>query len=389
MYDLLVKDGRVIDPAQDLDDRLDVAVSGGKIARVSRNIPPAESRQLVDAVGKIVTPGLIDLHCHVYEGVYKPGASPDAAGVKQGVTTVVDAGSAGQANFGGFPRYVIPAARTTIFCFLHLDSQGLLSHRGIGRTPELRDWADIDSDAISATINANRDIIKGIKFRMEGDLINSAGLEVLKVARNFGLPIMVHIGDPRGHIPQTLTQELLPLLRPGDILSHIFTPHPGGILRPDGTVLPELKEAMRRGVVLDISHGRVNFGFEVARKGMAQGVLPTTLSTDLSALNMTGPVFGMMVVMSKFMALGLDLKQVTEMSTINPARALGIDDRVGSLKPGMDADISIMEILSGTWKLEDSVEDTIPATRLLAPSLTIKSGQPVPAKPVAWPQAVD
>ncbi len=389
MYNLLIKGGRVIDPARNIDDKLDVAISGDKIATVAKDISPAESQQVVDARDKIVTPGLIDLHCHVYEGVLRIGIDPDVAGVKQGVTTVVDAGSAGQANFGGFPKYVIPSARTTIFCFLHLDSQGLLSARGIGRSPEMREWGDINAGAIAATIKSNRDVIKGIKLRMVGDLITNAGLEVVKMAKKFGLPIMVHIGDPQGQIPLTFTQEFLPLMEPGDILSHVFTSHRGGILRPDGTVLPELKEAMERGVVLDIAQGTFNLSFAVARKSMAQGILPTTLSTDLSTLSLTGPVYGMTVVMSKFMALGLELKQIIEMSTINPARALSVEDRWGSLKPGTDADISILELLSGTWKLEDSVGKTITATKLIAPSMTIKSGQLIPAQPVTQPQPID
>ena len=391
MYDLLIKGGRVIDPAQNIDGKLDIAISGDKIVTVARDIPSQESQRVVDATDKIVTPGLIDLHCHVYDSILKIGVEPDDAGVKQGVTTVVDGGSAGQATFGGFPKYVIPASRTTVFCFLHLGSLGL----SIG--PELKDWDEIDLDAIAATIESNLDVIKGIKLRLVGNVVASAGVEVVKIAKKaakkFDLPIMVHIGDRDKQVSPTLTQEFLPLMEPGDILSHVFTAQHGSILCTDGTVLPELREAMQRGVVLDVANGRFNFSFEVARKGMAQGILPTTLSTDLVIPSLTNIVYGLTVTMSKFMALGLDLKQIIEMTTINPARAISAEHKIGSLKPGMDADVSILELLHGTWKLEDSLEDSeqqiIEATRLIAPSMTIKLGKLIPAQPIAQPQLID
>lgn len=386
MYDLLIKNGRVIDPAQSLDDELDVAISDGKIATVVRDIPITEGREIVDAKGKIVTPGLIDVHCHVYDSVVKNGAEPDAAGVKQGVTTVVDCGSAGQAIFGGFPKYVIPEARTTIYCFLHLGSQGLTV------TPELRDWDEIDLDAVTATIDAHRDIIKGVKLRLVGNIVASAGIKVVKmakeVAKNFGLPIMIHIGDAKKQVSPTLTQEFLPLMENGDILSHVYTPLLGSILRSDGTVMPELREAMERGVVMDVAHGRFNFSFEVARKSMAQGILPTTISTDVTLPSITGPVYGMTVTMSKFMALGLDLPTIIEMSTVNPARTIRVENMIGSLKAGMEADVSILDLLSGKWVLEDAQKETVETTELLAPIMTVKSGQIIPAQPLAQPPSI-
>jgi dihydroorotase len=387
MYDLLIKDGRVIDPARNVDDKLDIAIDGDKIAAVARDIPSQEGRQVVDARDKIVTPGLIDMHCHCSGGILKTGVDPDDAGVKQGVTTVVDGGSTGQAIFGAFPKYVIPSSRTSVFCFLHLGSQGL------SVMPELRDWKEIDPDATAATIEANRGIIKGVKLRLVGNIVASAGVEVVKMAkkvtRGFGLPIMVHIGDADKKVSPMLTQELLPLMESGDILSHVFTAQQGKVLRPDGTVLPELREAMERGVVLDIANGSSNFSFDVARKGMAQGILPTTLSTDVNLPSLRGPVYGMTVTMSKFMALGLDLKQIVEMSTSNPARALSLEDRIGSLRPGLDADVSVLELLPGTWKLGDSEQQTIELTRLVTPSMTIKAGQLIPANPIAHPQPID
>lgn len=387
MYDLLIKSGRVIDPAQNIDAKLDIAISGDKIATLAKDIPSTESQKIVDARDKIVTPGLIDVHCHVYDGVLKISVEPDIAGVKQGVTTVVDSGSAGEATFAGFPKYIIPLFRTKVFYFIHLCSFGLILE------PELRDWDEVNLDAIAATIESHRDLIKGVKLRLLGNLVASAGVEVVKTAKKtakqFGLPIMVHIGDLDKQVSPTLTQEFLPLMEPGDILSHVFTAKFGSLLRPDGTVLPELREAMERGVVLDTATGKNNLNFEVAKKSMAQGILPTTLSTDLSHRSLTGPTYSLPVTMAKFMALGLNLKQVIEMTTINPARAIREENRIGSLKPGMEADVSILEILSGTWELEDAEQQTIKATTMLAPSMTVKSGQLIPAQPVAQPPPID
>jgi len=383
MYSLLIKGGRVIDPAQNLDEKLDVAISRRKIVKVARNIPAGESRKVFDATGKIVTPGLIDAHCHVYHGFTQLGAEPDVAGVKQGVTTVVDAGSAGQAIFGGLPRYVIPSCHTTIYCFLHLGSQGLTI------TPELRDRKEINIEATQATIEANQDLIKGVKLRLVGSVVASAGIEIVKMAKKvagkFGLPIMVHIGDVDKQVSPTLTREFLPLMEKGDILAHVFTAQMGGVLRADGTVLPELKEAMARGVILDTAHGRFNFSFKVARKAIDQGILPYTVSTDLTVPSLTGPVYGLPVTMSKFLALGFDLKQVIAMTTINAARSISADDTIGSLKPGMAADVSILELLSGTWELTDSQQETVKVTRLLSPSMTVKAGQLIATAPLAPP----
>jgi dihydroorotase len=386
MYDLLIKGGRVIDLAQKVDGFFDIAISEQKVARVAEDISANEGKQVLDAKGKIVTPGLIDMHCHIYDSVHSISIEPDVAGVKQGVTTVVDGGSTGQATFRAFPKYIIPPSKSTVFCFLHLCSLGQLL------TPELRDWKGVDLDAIKAVVNSNREIIKGIKLRLVGNIVASDGPKVIKItrelARSLGLPMMVHIGDPGELVPPELTQELLSVMDAGDILTHVFTSKQGGILRPDGTVLPELREAMDRGIVMEVAHGRNNFSFAVARKCMDQGISPTVLSTDLNTLCLNGPVFGMAALMSKFMALGLSLDEVVKMSTINPARALGIDNRAGSLQCGMDADVSILELNSGKWEMEDSVGQTMITTSLLTPRVTIKSGLVIPAEPVAWPQPV-
>ncbi len=375
MYDLLIKNGRVIDPAQQLDDRLDIAINGDKIACLFENISPTESNQVINAQGKIVTPGLIDSHCHVYSKQDPPGTEPDTVGVNQGVTMVVDGGSAGQATFDDLKKE-IATAHTTVYCLLHIGSLGQKF------PPELRDWEEIDLDATAATIQANRDLIRGIKIRLLGDLVSREGVEVVKtaqkIAKRFDLPLVVHMGDLKQRVAPTLTQETLPLLESGDILTHLYNPNWGGCMRDDGTFLPELRQAMQRGVILDIGRGRIHFSFEVAKNGLSQGILPTTISSDIVAPSITDRVYGLTAVMSTLLELGLKLAQVIEMSTINPARALSLDDRIGSLKPGMVADISILNLLSGKWTIVDSEQKTLTLTQLLSPDSTIKSGIPVP-----------
>jgi dihydroorotase len=189
-------------------------------------------------------------------------------------------------------------------------------------------------------------------------------------------------------VSPTLTKEFLPLLEPGDILTHIYTGNFGNTLLPDGTVMPEMKAAMKRGVVMDTAIGRNNLNFEVARKSLAQGIIPNTLSTDLTHRSLTGPTYSLPITMAKFMGLGLDLKQVVTMTTTNPAKVLREDDRIGSLKPGMEADVSILELLSGAWKLYDAPMQSIEVDKLLMPVMTVKAGQVIPAQPVAQPQKI-
>ena len=387
MYDLIVKGGRVMDPAQNIDAILDVAVTGERITALAKNIPATESRQVIDAVGKLVTPGLIDSHCHVFNFPGSSVCGPDVVGVEQGVTTVVDAGSAGQADFSYLPEEIIPASRTTVFAYLHLSAHGL---KFINDSAEPKDWNDIDMDATAACIDRYREVIKGIKIRMVGKFVGKTGIKIVQMAKKLGktfnLPIIVHIGDPEKYVPAIATQTILPLLDYGDILCHIYTAQQGGIQYSDGHFMRAFNQAMNRGLILDCAHGSLNFSFDIARKMIAKGILPTTLSTDLSARSIAGPVYGMTVTMSKLLALGIRLRTIIDMSTISPARAIGIADKKGSLKIGMDADISILELMSGKWKLEDTEKETITTNSLITPRMCIKAGQPIPSRPAYQPQ---
>lgn len=386
MYDLLIKGGRVIDPVRCLDDYLDIATKGREIALIAKDIAAEEAIQVVDARNKVITPGLIDLHCHVYNAQDPPGVEPDVAGVNQGVTTVVDGGSAGQATLAGFKKY-ISSARTTVYCFLHIGSQGQII------VPELRDWGEIDEAATAAAIEANGGLIKGIKLRLVGNIVASDGIRVIetaqRVAKRFNLPLMVHIGDMEKRVSPALTRELLSLIERGDILTHVYTSQWGACLLPDGSGLPELLPAIKRGVVLDVGRGRPHLDFTVARKALARGLLPSTISSDLVAASLIDRVYGLTATMSTFMALGLNLTQVIEMSTINPARVLGLQDRIGSLRAGMEADISILELVSGRWELVDSGQVKMTADSLILPSLAVKGGQLIGVKLKGRPPRIE
>ncbi len=387
MFDLLIKGGTLIDPAQGIHGIQDIAISNGKIAQLLDNIDPHEANRVIDVKGKLVTPGLIDLHLHVAHIVTGLSVPPDDVGVKTAVTTVVDGGSTGYANFEAFKRFVVPQARTDIFAFIHVTPNGL------SVTPETWGWYDINPDAILKTIEANRDIIKGIKMRAIGSVIENQGVEAIKTAKRIAseakLPLSVHVGiwldetTPEKQV-DAFTIELLNSLERGDIIEHIYTANPGGIIKPDGTVFAELWDAIKRGVVLDVANGIFNFSFNIARIGLEKGVLPTTLSTDFVTPNFDTPmVLSLTVTMSKFLALGLNLEQVIEMTTFNPAKALGEEKQRGSLSVGMKADISVLELLEGNFLFQDRIEkrSAIKGKRLLVPRLAVKEGEVIEAGP--------
>jgi len=225
-----------------------------------------------------------------------------------------------------------------------------------------------------------------------GKLIASRGAEIVKIAKDtakkVGLPLMVHIGDPNNWVPATVTKDLLPLLEKGDILTHIYSGLQGGVLQANGKVLPEFDEARERGVLFDVAHGRNNYNYSVARRMIAMGYLPNTLSTDTVRASLPGPVYGLMVTMSKFIALGIPFEKEIPMVTINSARTVHIDDRKGSLKPGMDADISVLELKSGKWRILDFNNEVLNMGKMVTPFLTVKGGELITPNPVAWPEEV-
>ncbi|HLF04556.1 MAG TPA: amidohydrolase/deacetylase family metallohydrolase [Dehalococcoidia bacterium] len=373
MYDLVIKGGTVIDPSQGINRVSDVAVTGGKIARIAASIPVQEARRTVEVKGKIVTPGLIDLHTHVYQGVNGNGVQADVGGVHAGVTTMVDAGSSGCDTFGGFPQHIIPANKTEIICFLHICRTGLAT------TPDIFSRDSIDLDKTIRVATENKGVIHGIKARMVSPALEIFGMEMPRLAkqaaREAGVKLMVHIGDTEKRYDANVIRQLLPIMDEGDIITHLFTANPGGVLDARGKLVPEAKEAQERGVWLDTAHGRGNFAFDVGAKVLDQGLVPHCISTDLTLPGRQRTVHSMTEMLTRFLALGFTLEQVITMSTINPAKALGAEDRLGTLGVGRQADISVLDVKEGDWVVYDVIQGSRKADKAVVPVLTVKRGE--------------
>ena len=373
MYDVVLKGGAVVDPSSGLNGVLDVAVENGVIARIAPGIAPSEAARLIEVGGKIVTPGLIDVHAHVFEGVNRTGVNPDLGGVYAGVTTIVDAGSAGAATFGAFPRHIIPHCHTEIVPFLHICQTGLAT------IPDIIAESSVNLADTVRVASQHRGLIVGIKARMVSPALEIMGMEMPKLAkraaRECGLKLMVHIGDTEKRYDPKVIHPLLSLLEPGDILTHYFTPNPGGVLDANGKLVPEAREAADRGVWFDTAHGRMNFSFEVGRRIIDQGLLPHCISTDLTLPGRLTTVHSMTEMMTRFLGLGFTLPQVVTMCTANPAKAIGADHRLGSLVVGRQADISVLEIQEGEWVVYDILGSGLRVDRAFAPHLTVKRGR--------------
>jgi dihydroorotase len=373
MYDLVLKGGTVVDPSVDLNGVHDIAVQDGTIARIAPSIPSQEATQVIEVPGKIVTPGLIDLHAHVFGGFISNGVHPDTGGVYAGVTTIVDAGSAGCAIFGGFPNYVIPNCHTEIIPFLHICQTGLATR------PDIMAESSIDLEGTLRVTDQYQGLIGGIKARMVSPALEIFGMEMPRLAkraaRESGIRLMVHIGDTEKRYDPNVIRELLPLLEPGDILTHYFTANPGGVLDANGKIVPEAREAADRGVWFDTAHGRMNFSFDVGRRIIDQGLLPHCISTDLTVPGRLKTVHSMMEIMARFLGLGFTLEQVVTMSTANPAKAIGMEHRLGSLAVGRQADISVLQINEGDWVVYDVLGEGMRISQAFLPFVTVKRGQ--------------
>ena len=373
MYDLVLKGGTVVDPSTGLNGVHDIAVEQGVIAAIAPNLSPGPAARVIDVAGKTVAPGLIDLHVHVFDGVSRNGVHPDLAGVFAGVTTVVDAGSSGAATFGAFPRHIIPNCHTEVIPFLHICQTGLATN------PDIIAATSIDVDDTVRVVQQHSGLIRGIKARMVSPALEILGMEMPRLAkraaRESGVRLMVHIGDTAKRYDPAVIRELLPLLEPGDILTHLFTANPGGVLDANGKLVPEAREAADRGVLFDTAHGRMNFSFDIGRRVLEQGLVPHCISTDLTVPGRINTVHSLTEIMTRFLGLGFTLPDVILMTTANPARAIGLSDRLGSLAPGRQADISVLDVRAGDWTVYDVLGAGLRVERAVVPYLTVKRGQ--------------
>lgn len=363
---ICIRGGRIIDPAAQVDMVGTVVVSEGRIQAVAEGDLPVRADMEIDARGLLVVPGLIDLHIHCFEGETVLGLPPDQIGVAQGVTTVVDAGSAGAQNLERF-RAQVAGARTRVLAFLNLAVDGLARERG-----ELSDPAMLSPEETLAAIRAHPDFLVGIKARASASVVGSQGVAPIRLAaetaHRAGVPLMVHIGNA----PPRL-EEVLPLLEAGDIVTHAFHGKAGGIYR-DGRMLPEARAALERGVLFDVGHGQSSFSFATARRFLADGFRPATISSDLWRGNETGPVFSLVHTMTKLLHIGMPLPEVIAAATSRAAAALRREAELGRLEAGRAADITLIRVTEGAFPVTDS-EGVVETARLnLEVSATIRGG---------------
>lgn len=357
MYDLILKGGRVIDPSQDIDATLDVAFLDGKVAELAPDIAPEKARSVKAVTGKIVTPGLIDLHTHVYWGGTSLGVDSDAIARRSGTTTFVDAGSAGAGNLAGFRKHVIEPSGPRILAYINISFAGIFAFSKNVMVGECGDMRLVHPHECLRAARENLDILVGVKARIGAKAGGNSGMAPLhlaiEVADQLGLPVMAHID-----MPPPSQREVLEILRPGDILTHCFRPFPAAPIHADRSIRKEVLAARERGVVFDIGHGYGGFSFDSCRAMMEQGITADAISSDVHALCVDGPAHDLLAVMSKFMAIGMPLGDVIRAATSNVAGALRKPD-LGSLRTGAVGDATILEMRNETVEHVDVVGETI------------------------------
>ncbi len=371
-YDLVLSGGRVIDPGQNLDAKLDVAFAGGRVAAVGSNLA-RDAKAVRDVAGKIVTPGLIDLHTHVYWGGTSLGVDPMMLAKRSAVATLVDAGSAGPGNFHGFRKHIIEATPVRIVPYINVSFGGIFAYAKAVMVGECSDIRLINARECARVGRENKDLICGVKVRVGGTASFGTGVApldiALEAADELGLPVMAHLDNP----PPS-PREVLSRLRPGDVLTHCFRPFPNAPVHADGRMRDEVLKARERGVIFDIGHGQGSLGFRTARAALAAGFEPDVISSDVHQLSLGGPAFDLLVTLSKFLCLGMSLNKVIKSATTNAAAALRRPE-LGSLKPGSPADASVLELASGRFEFTDVIGETMVGEQRLKPAGLVANGQ--------------
>lgn len=370
-FDLLIKGGDLINPGGQ-SGRLDVGIRRNRVAAIEADLPAESAARVVDASGQIVTPGLIDLHTHVYHNVTFWGIHADPVAARSGVTTWLDVGSAGAFNVLGFREWVTKPSVSRLYGLLNISSIGLTA-----ATLELTNLEYCDVDLCVKLIEQNPDLLLGIKARIDRNTTRGTGLEPLRRAREAAdrvqRPLMVHIGGG----PPTLN-EVLEHMRPGDILTHCFTGHDMRIIDDTGALLEAAARAWNSGVILDIGHGAGSFSFETAEKLISAGHKPDVISTDIHQMSIHGPLYDMPTCLSKFLALGMSLADVIRAATVNAAAAMGMADEIGTLRVGALADVALFRVLDGDFPFYDVHMNQRNGKQLLRNTMTIINGRELP-----------
>jgi dihydroorotase len=382
-YDLVIKNGTVVDPAQGVHAKKDIAVAGGKIAAIEDYISDADTHDVIEAEGLVVTPGLVDLHVHVWWGVAHLAIEADPACVYRGVTTAIDAGSSGANTIAGFHRYVMEQTATRVLAFLHISGMGQLD-KDIGELEDIR-WARVEKAVEAAKLHADR--IVGIKVRLTDNIVGPNDLvaldRALEAGEELNKPVMIHVGGSVNQFEQFMEK-----LRPGDIVTHSFTGRPHGILDNNNKVVDAAWDAMNRGIIFDVGHGAGSFSFPVAEACLEQGLGPGTVSSDVHRYNVRGPVFDLMTTLSKYIHLGYSLDEAIAFGSSKPAAAVDLPDHIGTLKVGSDADIAVIQHREGPVKFTDADGNKRAGNQLLLPVETLAKGRRFNPQHSAHPKLV-
>jgi dihydroorotase len=417
-FDLILRGGRVISPASGIDGVKDVGVRNGTIAAIEDRILESPAREIVDVAGKLVLPGMVDTHAHVYQYVSgRFGLEADMVGVHSGVTTVVDQGGPSCMTLPGFRHFIVEPAKTRTVAFLSAYVVGGLEGHYY---PQLYSPEGVDIAATVAAAKANKDIVRGIKAHAEIGGFARWGIRVIEMAAEIGrlteLPVYVHFGQlwglpesgANGEDADTIVERVIPLLKRGDVLAHPFTRHPGGFVNREGEVHRVIRAALDRGLKVDVGHGS-HFSYRLAKKALDAGIIPHTLGADMHGYNTRVPPppgtprehpddenhpflgqarFSLSQAMCSMIALGLSLEQVVPMVTSNAAEMLGMSGEIGSLEVGRAADISVLHDDRGRFLLRDNDHNQVVAERLLRPAFCLRAGQRFDADAPILPAAV-
>jgi dihydroorotase len=372
MYDLVIKGGRVIDPAGGVDGVCDVAFEGGKVAAIAAGIGSDQASEVISAGGLLVVPGLIDLHTHVWWGGSSLSVRPEPVARRSGATTLVDAGSAGPGNFHGFRELIIEPSPVRILPYLNISFAGIYAFSKTVMVGECADIRLLDARTCFEVASANRDLVVGIKVRVGRNTSEALGnfpLEIaIDVAGELGLPVMAHIDFP----PPT-RRDMLDRLRPGDVLTHCFRPFPNAPVRR-GEIKPEMIEARERGIIFDIGHGMGGFGFASTRPMLDGGFMPDVISSDVHILCEHGPAFDLLHSMNKLFGLGMPLEEVIAAATARPAAALHRTD-IGTLAKGAAGDAAVFEMADGSFDYLDVLGERMSASKRLELRHIVKGGR--------------
>jgi dihydroorotase len=391
-FDLVIKGGEVLDPSQNLRAKRDIGIRFGAIEALAADIPADKGLKVLSAAGKLVTPGLIDLHAHVFPYGSAIGIPADELVPFQATTTLVSAGDAGANNIAAFRRAIVGQTRARLYAFVHIANIGLAGFP----VPELYNIDFAQTDAAAKAVAENADLVLGIKVRMSENVIAKHGLEPLKRAikaceiAGAGAKVMCHIGGVE--TPELMSQ-ILDLLRAGDVLTHSYSGAPNiagkftNIVQ-DGKLLPAALAAKQRGVVFDVGHGGGSFDYTVAEVALPAGAGPDTISSDIHVFSGNSPGMPYLTwVMSKFLNMGLTLEQVVAMATINPAKVIGRAPKLGTLQVGAPADVSLLEVAEGPVEFVDTRNNKRQGKVHLRPSGVVMAGVPY-GRPYQAPFAV-